>query len=135
MRPAVGCAGRAADDEADQARCILRREHRTGGSPVRQQPGRPVDDEVRQPVGAEDLIHHVAAAARVEDVLFEEEERDSRPPHRPEQIVKSRRIPREPTGIALRAAVGRRCGADDRVNSVAAARGNQRDESAKGLPG
>jgi hypothetical protein len=88
-----------------------------------------------QAVRGEDLIHHWAAAAWVEDVVFKEEERDARMPHRPEQVVKPGSIPREPARIALCTAVGSRRGADNGVNGIAAARGDQRDEGAEGLPG
>jgi hypothetical protein len=46
-----------------------------------------VDDDVGQAARREDLIRDRAAAARVEDIAFKEEQGDSRMPHRAEQVI------------------------------------------------
>ena len=47
-----------------------------------QQPGGLVDDDMGKAARGEDLIHHWAAAARVEYVTFEEKQSHARTPHR-----------------------------------------------------
>jgi len=51
------------------------------------EPDRPIDDEMCQSVRAEHLIRNRGAPTRVEEVTLEEEERDTRPPHRTKQVV------------------------------------------------
>jgi hypothetical protein len=113
----------------------LRSEWRAGGAPVGRQPGGPIDDEMRQPARAEDLIRDRAAPARIEDVALEEEEGDTRTPRGGEQVVEPGGIELEAEGIALGVAIGRRRGADYSVDRVAPPGGDQRDKGAEGLPG
>jgi len=78
---------------------ILGSEPRTGGSPMRQQPGGLVDDDMCKAARGEDLIHHWAAAARVEYVTFEEKQSHTRTPHRAKQVVEPVAFCPNPLGL------------------------------------
>jgi hypothetical protein len=83
LRAAVKRTGaEAAGGEGDKTGRVLCSERRTGGGPVGRQPGRLIDDDVRQTVRGKDPVHHGAAAARVEYVAFKEEEGHTRAPSR-----------------------------------------------------
>src|ERR1700744_270626 len=102
---------------------------------MRLEPGGPIDDEMCQPARTENPVRDRGAPARVEDVTVEEEKSDTRVSHGAEQVIEPGGIEAVAEGIALGAAVGRRCSGDHRVDRVAAPSGNQRDKGAKGLPG